>query len=43
MALTSLLGDIVKVVRGKGPGSVKIDNKVFQLHYRFTTFLFLGE
>lgn len=42
MALTSLLGDIVKVVRGKGPGRVKIDNKVFQLHYRLTTFLFLG-
>jgi len=42
MALSSLLGDIVKVVRGDGPGTVKIDNKVFQLHYRLTTFLFLG-
>lgn len=42
MALIGMLGDITKVVRGKGPGSVKIDNKVFQLHYRLTTFLFLG-
>jgi len=40
--LTGLLGDLAKVVRGKGPGSVKIENKVFKLHYRFTTCLFLG-
>jgi len=29
-------------IKGKMPGQVNIDNKVFQLHYRLTTFLFLG-
>ncbi|XP_037092295.1 innexin inx2-like [Pollicipes pollicipes] len=36
------LGDIAKLMRGKGPGSVKIDSTVFQLHYMLTTRLFWG-
>ena len=41
MAITALLGDAASVIRKKQPGQVLIDNKVFQLHYRVTTFLFL--
>ncbi|XP_037082838.1 innexin inx2-like [Pollicipes pollicipes] len=42
MAITSLLGDVAMTIKGKMPGQVNIDSKVFQLHYRLTTFLFLG-
>ncbi|XP_043203825.1 innexin inx2-like [Amphibalanus amphitrite] len=42
MAITALLGDAAAVIRKKQPGQVLIDNKVFQLHYRVTTFLFLS-
>ncbi|XP_043229520.1 innexin shaking-B-like [Amphibalanus amphitrite] len=42
MAITSLMGDVAMTIKGKMPGQVNIDNKVFQLHYRLTTFLFLG-
>lgn len=41
MAITALLGDVANIVKGNRPGkTIDIDNKVFQLHYRFTTFLF---
>ena len=43
MAITSLMGDVAMTIKGKMPGQVNIDNKVFQLHYRLTTFLFLGK
>ena len=43
MAITSLMGDVAMTIKGKLPGQVNIDSKVFQLHYRLTTFLFLGE
>ena len=43
MSVPEILGDIVRFVKGKGPDGVHIDNRLFQLHYRLTTFIFLGE
>ncbi|XP_037082030.1 innexin inx2-like [Pollicipes pollicipes] len=42
MAVAEAFGDIIKFIKGKGPDGVRIDNKLFQLHYRLTTFIFLA-
>ena len=43
MALSEVFADIGRFIKGKGPDGVHIDNHLFQLHYRLTTFIFLGE
>ena len=42
MAMNALAG-IAQFIKGKGPGGVLIDNRLFQLHYRVTTTIFLGK
>ncbi|KAF0289296.1 Innexin inx2 [Amphibalanus amphitrite] len=38
----SALAGLARFIKGKGAGGVHIDNRLFQLHYRVTTTIFLG-
>ncbi|XP_043236831.1 innexin inx2-like [Amphibalanus amphitrite] len=42
MALSEMFADISRFIKGKGPDGIRIDNHLFQLHYRLTTFIFFA-